>query len=57
MSISLLRTPARSLDTAIMAVAMASTTAMPMQDDTMDLDIDMEVDDNGPIAEEDMLEV
>lgn len=40
-----------------MAVAMASATAMPVHDDTMDLDIDMEVDDMVPIAEEDMLEV
>lgn len=40
-----------------MAVAMSSIAAMPMQDDTMDLDIDMEVDDIGPVAEEDMLEV
>lgn len=39
-------------------MALAMTPVMPVQDDIMDIDIQMDVDDFGPTVEEDdMLEV
>ena len=41
-----------------MALAMTPITMPPRaQDDAMDIDIDMDVDDMGPVAEDEILEV
>lgn len=40
-----------------MALAMTPIVAQPLQDDTMDIDIDMDVDDVGPVMEDEILEV
>lgn len=40
-----------------MALAMTPSRAGPLQDDTMDIDIDMDVDDVGPVMEDEILEV
>lgn len=40
-----------------MALAMTPVTMTHMQDDVMDIDIDMDVDDMGPVADDELLEV
>ena len=40
-----------------MALAMTPITMPPVQDDVMDIDIDMVVDDIGPVADDEILEV
>lgn len=40
-----------------MALAMTPVTTAPLHDDTMDIDIDMDVDDMGPSIEDEILEV
>lgn len=40
-----------------MALAMTPVSATQLQDDTMDIDIDMDVDDVGPVMEDEALEV